>query len=186
MLFRSLNILAVRENLPVEAGVEVTGTAQRPSIRLVSTPDVPDTEKLSWLVLGHAPEQQGSADGGVLFAAARTILGGQDGGVLRQLQRGLGIDEFGVSTGEIGGYGNQPTSRVASSSGFSGSQTVSGQIVSVGKRLSSNALLSYEQSLNTSDSIVKLTAHLSRRFTVVGQAGSDSALDFFWNYSFGK
>ena len=43
-----------------------------------------------------------------------------------------------------------------------------------------------EQSLNTSDSIVKLTAHLSRRFTVVGQAGSDSALDFFWNYSFGK
>mgnify|MGYP000411447256 CR=1 FL=1 len=30
---------------------------------------------------------------GVLLAAARTILGGQDGGVLRQLQRGLGIDE---------------------------------------------------------------------------------------------
>ena len=181
-----LNILAVRENLPVEAGVEVTGTALRPSIRLVSTPDVPDTEKLSWLVLGHAPEQQGAADGGVLLAAARTILGGQDGGVLRQLQRGLGIDEFGVSTGEIGGYGNQPTSRVASSSGFSGSQTVSGQIVSVGKRLSSNALLSYEQSLNTSDSIVKLTVNLNRRFSVVGRAGSESALDFFWHYRFGK
>ena len=181
-----LNILAVRENLPVEAGVEVTGTAQRPSIRLVSTPEVPDTEKLSWLVLGHAPEQQGAADSGVLLAAARTILGGQDGGVLRQLQRGLGIDEFGVSTGEIGGYGNQPTSRVASSSGFSGNQTVSGQIVSVGKRLSSNALLSYEQSLNTSDSIVKLTVNLGRRFSVVGRAGSESALDFFWHYRFGK
>ncbi len=181
-----LNILAVRENLPVEAGVEVTGTAQRPSIRLVSTPEVPDTEKLSWLVLGHAPEQQGAADSGVLLAAARTILGGQDGGVLRQLQRGLGIDEFGVSTGEIGGYGNQPTSRVASSSGFSGNQTVSGQIVSVGKRLSSNALLSYEQSLNTSDSIVKLTVNLGRRFSLVGRAGSESALDFFWHYRFGK
>lgn len=181
-----LNILAVRENLPVEAGVEVTGTAQRPRIRLVSTPEVPDTEKLSWLVLGHSPEQQGSGDGGVLLAAAQTILGGQDGGVLRQLQRGLGIDEFGVSTGEIGGYGNQPTSRVASSSGFSGSQTVNGQIVTVGKRLSSNALLSYEQSLNTADSIVKLTVNLSRQFSVVGRAGSESALDFFWHYRFGK
>lgn len=181
-----LNILAVRENLPVEAGVEVTGTAQRPRIRLVSTPEVPDTEKLSWLVLGHSPEQQGSGDGGVLLAAAQTILGGQDGGVLRQLQRGLGIDEFGVSTGEIGGYGNQPTSRVASSSGFSGSQTVNGQIVTVGKRLSSNALLSYEQSLSTADSIVKLTVNLSRQFSVVGRAGSESALDFFWHYRFGK
>lgn len=181
-----LNILAVRENLPVEAGVEVTGTAQRPRIRLVSKPEVPDTEKLSWLVLGHSPEQQGSGDGGVLLAAAQTILGGQDGGVLRQLQRGLGIDEFGVSTGEVGGYGNQPTSRVASSSGFSGSQTVNGQIVTVGKRLSSNALLSYEQSLNTADSIVKLTVNLSRQFSVVGRAGSESALDFFWHYRFGK
>ncbi|MFT3849962.1 MAG: translocation/assembly module TamB domain-containing protein [Propionivibrio sp.] len=181
-----LNILAVRENLPVEAGVEVTGTALRPRIRLVSTPDVPDTEKLSWLVLGHAPEQQGGADGGVLLAAARTILGGQDNGLLSRLQQGLGIDEFGVSTGEIGGYGDNMTSRVASSSGFSGNQTVSGQIITVGKRLSSNAMLSYEQSLGTSDSIVKLTVDLSRRFSVVGRAGSESALDFFWHYRFGK
>ena len=181
-----LNILAVRESLPVEAGVEVTGTAQRPRIRIVSTPEVPDTEKLSWLVLGHSPEQQASGDGGVLLAAAQTILGGQDGGVLRQLQRGLGIDEFGVSTGEIGGYGKQPTSRVASSSGFGGSQTVNGQIVTVGKRLSSNALLSYEQSLSTADSIVKLTVNLSRQFSVVGRAGSESALDFFWHYRFGR
>ena len=181
-----LNILAVRENLQVEAGVEVTGTAQRPIIRLVSTPVVPDAEKLSWLVLGHSPEQQSSGDGSILFAAAQTILGGQDGGVLLQLRRGLGIDEFGVSSGQVGGYSNLPTSRVASSKGFGSSQTLNGQIVSVGKRLSANTLLSYEQSLNTSDSIVKLTAHLSRRFTVVGQAGSDSALDFFWNYSFGK
>ena len=181
-----LNILAVRENLQVEAGVEVTGTAQRPIIRLVSTPVVPDAEKLSWLVLGHSPEQQSSGDGSILFAAAQTILGGQDGGVLLQLRRGLGVDEFGVSSGQVGGYSNLPTSRVASSKGFGSSQTLNGQIVSVGKRLSANTLLSYEQSLNTSDSIVKLTAHLSRRFTVVGQAGSDSALDFFWNYSFGK
>jgi translocation and assembly module TamB len=63
---------------------------------------------------------------------------------------------------------------------------VNGQIVSVGKRLSANALLSYEQSLNTTENIVKLTVNLNRQFSVVGRAGSESALDFFWNHSFGR
>lgn len=185
-----LNLLAVRKNLPVEAGVEVTGTALRPLIRLVSTPTVPDAEKLSWLVLGRSPEQGsggGSADSGVLLAAAQTIFGGQDGGVLGQLRRALGIDEFGVSSGQLGGTTSSATSRVATSSGFgSSSQSVNGQILSVGKRLSSNALLSYEQSLNTTESIVKLTVDLNRQFSVVGSAGSESAIDFFWKHSFGR
>ncbi|MBK7423522.1 MAG: translocation/assembly module TamB domain-containing protein [Propionivibrio sp.] len=181
-----LNILAVRRNLAVEAGVEVTGTAQRPLVRLVSTPNVPDTEKLSWLVLGRSPDQQGGRDSALLLAAAQTILGGQDGGALRQLQRGLGIDEIGVSRGQLGGVERLPTSRVAGSSGFGNSQTVNGQIVSVGKRLSANTLLSYEQSLDTMESIVKLTHNLSRRVSLVARAGSDNALDVFWNYSFGR
>lgn len=180
-----LNLLAVRKNLPVEAGVEVGGTAQHPVVRLVSSPNVPDAEKLSWLVLGRSPEQQGG-DGALLLAAAQTIVGGQDGGVLRRLQRALGIDEFGVSTGQVGGYSTLPTSKVASVSGFGASQTVNGQIVTVGKRLSSNAVLSYQQSLNTTESIVKLTVKLGRQFSVVGSAGSDSALDFYWTRSFGK
>lgn len=180
-----LNILAVRRNLAVEAGVEVTGTAQRPLVRLVSTPNVPDSEKLSWLVLGRPPDQQGGRDSALLLAAAQTILGGQDGGALRQLQRGLGIDEFGVSSGQLGGATRLPTSRVAGSSGFGNSQTVNGQIVSVGKRLSANTLLSYEQSLDTMESIVKLTHNLSRHVSLVGRAGSDNALDVFWSFSFG-
>lgn len=181
-----LNILAVRRNLAVEAGVEVTGTAQRPLVRLVSTPNVPDSEKLSWLVLGRPPDQQGGRDSALLLAAAQTILGGQDGGALRQLQRGMGIDEFGVSSGQLGGATRLPTSRVAGSSGFGNSQTVNGQIVSVGKRLSANTVLSYEQSLDTMESIVKLTHNLSRRISLVARAGSDNALDIFWNYSFGR
>ncbi len=182
-----LNLLAVRKNLQVEAGVEVTGTVQRPLIRLVSTPSVPDAEKLSWLVLGRPPDQGSGGDSGVLLAAAQTIFGGQDGGVLGQLRRGLGIDEFGVSTGQLGGTTSSATSRVATSTGFgSSSQSVNGQIVSVGKRLSANARLSYEQSLNTTESIVKLTVDLNRQFSVVGRAGSESAVDFFWKHSFGR
>ncbi|MEO8411222.1 MAG: translocation/assembly module TamB domain-containing protein, partial [Propionivibrio sp.] len=144
-----LNIRAVRRDLPVEAGVEVTGTAQKPVIRLESTPNVPDTEKLSWLVLGRAPDAAGGDDSALLLAAAQTIFGGQGGGFLSELQAGLGIDEFGVRSGQVGASGRQATSQVASTGGFGQSQTVGGQLVSIGKRLSAKALLSYEQSLST-------------------------------------
>jgi translocation and assembly module TamB len=180
-----LNVLAVRKNLPVDVGVEVTGTAQHPVIRLVSTPAMPDTEKLSWLVLGRSPEQQGGGDSGLLFAAAQSMFGGQDEGVVHRLQQGLGIDEFAMGRGELDGSGRLPSSSVASATGFGSSQTMSGQIVSVGKRISSNAMLSYEKALNTTDSVVKLTVNLKQNFSVVGSAGSESALDFFWHHSFG-
>ncbi|MCM8599850.1 MAG: translocation/assembly module TamB domain-containing protein [Candidatus Accumulibacter sp.] len=181
-----LNVRAIRPNLPVEAGVEVTGTAKRPIVRLVSDPEVPDAEKLSWLVLGHAPDQQRGHDSGVLLAAAQTILGGQDGGPLKAIQRSLGIDDFGVSSGTLGGSGQWQSSRIASATGFGPSDTTTGQIVSVGKRLSSNMLLSYEQSLTAAGSIVKLTVNLSRNFSLVGWAGSETGMDLLWNYRFGR
>ncbi|HEX6827611.1 MAG TPA: translocation/assembly module TamB domain-containing protein, partial [Burkholderiales bacterium] len=49
----ALDILALRKNQRVEAGVAITGTALSPRTRLVSFPPVPDSEKLSWLVLGQ-------------------------------------------------------------------------------------------------------------------------------------
>ena len=48
-----LDIVALRKNLAVEAGVAVSGTVKVPIIQLTSNPPVPDNEKLSWLVLGH-------------------------------------------------------------------------------------------------------------------------------------
>ena len=56
----------------------------------------------------------------------------------------------------------------------------------VGKRLSSNMLLSYEQSLTAAGSIVKLTVNLSRNFSLVGWAGSETGMDLLWNYRFGR
>ena len=48
----ALDIRAMRRGTEVAAGVMITGTALAPRIRLISEPQVPDTEKLSWLVLG--------------------------------------------------------------------------------------------------------------------------------------
>jgi translocation and assembly module TamB len=198
-----LNIRAVRKNLEVEAGVEVNGTVQRPEITLVSSPDVPDAEKLSWMILGTgstgANESSGSGSEGLsdqdkrlLMTAASSLLSqnsnNSSGGVLRQIQNTLGIDEFTIDNGNLSGRPvRNGSSRVASARGFSSDgQSASSQIISVGKRLTSNLLLSYEQALGGTESIVKLTLSLGRRFSIVGRAGTDNALDLFYGFSFGR
>jgi len=156
-----LNILAVRKGLDVEAGVEVTGTVRHPFVRLVSTPNVPDAEKLSWIVLGRVPDTSG-VDSALLLAAAGSILGGQSSG---QLGKSLGIDE--ISMSQQTGANSQPI-----------------QKVTVGKQLSARARISYEQSLNELGSVAIFSYTLTPRITVVTRTGSEDAVDLFYTFRF--
>lgn len=156
-----LNILAVRTGLAVVAGVEVTGTVRHPTVRLVSTPNVPDAEKLSWIVLGRVPDTSG-VDSALLVAAAGSILGGQSGG---QLGKSLGIDEISLS---------QQT----------GVDSQSIQKVTIGKQLSARARLSYEQSLNEVGSTAIFTYTLTPRISIVTRTGTEDALDVFYSFRF--
>ena len=114
------------------------------------------------------------------------IVGGQ-GKAMGDLQRTLGIDEFGLSSGTLGSQtGNIPTRRVASSGSSEYNESSSSQIVSVGKRLSDKAVLSYEQSMSTTESIVKLTVTLRDRLYLIARTGSENALDIFYRFRFGK
>ena len=182
-----LDVRAVRKGLSVEAGVQIGGTAQKPVIKLVSDPELPDAEKLAWLVLGHGAEQMGAGDASLLFSAAGGLLGNNSVNVVQQLKQALGFDEFGVRQGAIGDTGGrQPGSRIAGSNFSETSSNTGQQILSVGKRLSSNALLSYEQTLGKAEGIVKLTVNLTRQIAIIGRAGSDNALDIFYTLSFGR
>jgi translocation and assembly module TamB len=156
-------------------------------VKLVSDPELPDAEKLAWLVLGHGPETMSGGDAAVLLSAAGGLLGNDSGGVVQQVKKTFGIDEIGVRQGNIGDTGSrQLSSRVAGSGGIDTSEATGNQILSVGKRLSSNALLSYEQTLGRAEGIVKLTVNLTRQIAVVGRAGSDNALDIYYTLTFGR
>ena len=182
-----LDVRAVRKGLSVEPGVQISGSAQRPVIRLISDPELPDAEKLAWLVLGHGPEQMGAGDATLLFSAAGGLLGNDSGNVVQQLKKTFGFDEFGLRQGNIGDTGGrQPTSRVAGGNSIDTAGTTGQQILSVGKRLTSNALVSYEQTLGRAEGIVKLTVNLTRQIAVIGRAGSDNALDIFYTLTFGR
>lgn len=182
-----LDVRAMRKGLAVEPGVQISGTAQKPSVKLVSDPELPDAEKLAWLVLGHGPEQMGAGDATLLFSAAGGLLGNDSGKLVQQLKNTFGFDEFGLRQGNIGDSGGrQPSSRVAGGSSVDTAGSTGQQILSVGKRLSSNALLSYEQTLGRAESIVKLTVNLTRQVAIIGRAGSDNALDVFYTLTFGR
>ncbi len=58
----ALDVVALRKNIAVEAGVELTGTVKVPRVRLVSNPPVPDGEKLSWLLTGQGLDRANRAD----------------------------------------------------------------------------------------------------------------------------
>ena len=188
----SLNVVALRKGLSVEAGVGIGGTARRPVVRLVSEPNVPDPEKLGWIVLGRPPDQGSGGEMALLLPAAQALLGGTGGGLPATLARNLGFDEFSF------GASNDPRSRVQTSSVATGSvtgttssaaaqaagTTVPGQVISIGKRLSTRALLSFEQGIAGTTSIVKLTYQLTRGISVIGRAGSENAVDMQFSVSF--
>ncbi|MBZ0104145.1 MAG: translocation/assembly module TamB domain-containing protein [Sulfuricella denitrificans] len=159
-----LNVLALRKSLPVEAGVTVTGTVRRPIVRLVSTPNVTDPEKLSWIVLGRAPEA-GGTDSTLLLSAAGSILGGQSGSITGQLAQALGLDELSLNQAQNG-------------------DPLAGQIVTVGKRLSARAFLSYEQGLTAVAGTTKLTYTLTPSISIVTRAGYDNAIDVLYTFHF--
>jgi len=189
-----LNIRAVRKGLAVEAGVEVAGTVRHPKIKLVSSPNVPDTEKLSWIVLGRLPDASG-LDTSLLVTAASSIMGGQSGfGVTDRIRDFLGFDELtfrqGSPTGGTGSSGSQTTKSGLQSSAFTNpyalaGSTLGGQIGTIGKRISSRAYLSYERGITAATAgITKLTYSVTPSITVVTQAGEDSALDLFYTFRF--
>jgi len=157
-----LDLLAVRKGLAVVPGVQVRGTAQAPRATLVSTPDVPDTEKLSWLVLGRA-SYEGRNELALLSAVAQGLLG-RDGGPSLQapVATRLGIDEFSVGGANDGTTG----------------------LLTLGKRLSSRLFVSYEQGLGTISNVLRIRYDLSQRWAVEVRAGTETAVDVLYTFRF--
>lgn len=172
----SLDILAVRKppagdqlsETNVQAGVQVRGTALSPTAKLVSTPNVSDSDKLSWLVLGHGMEATTGNEADVLSAAAGALLGGKGGtgGITSKLANSLGVDELGVRQGAGQASGLENT------------------VVTVGKRISSRLYLSFEQGAATASSIVRVRYKINPRITLQLQTGTNTALDILYSWSF--
>jgi translocation and assembly module TamB len=162
----TLNILAIRPNLTQRVGVEITGTALLPRVRLYAQPDLPEAEKLAWLVLGRS-SAAGGAEAALLQQAALALLGSKSGSMTGGLASSLGLDELSI--------------RAPSSSGSaSSSATAAGGAITLGKRFSRNFYAAYERSLSGAVGTLFMFYELSRRFTVRAQAGEQTAIDLIF------
>lgn len=153
-----LDILAMRRNLSVEAGVIVKGSARNPRVQLYSEPTVPDTEKLSWLLLGHGTENMEKTDSTLLLQGVRALLADDDGGpgTGERILDAIGVEEVDLTT--VKSTDGKPT-----------------QVVSVSKRIGLNMRLSLEKSVNGLNDAVKLAYQLSQRWSLITRWGTDQS-----------
>ncbi|HEX2012700.1 MAG TPA: translocation/assembly module TamB domain-containing protein, partial [Roseateles sp.] len=156
-----LDVLAVRPNTDVRVGVTVTGTALNPRIKLYSEPDMADTDKLSWLLMGRGPDGLGRADTALLQRAALALLSGEGESPSGKLIKNLGLDELSVSQDD---------------------SDARGTVVRLGKQLSRRWYVGYERTLGATTGSWQLIYRIVQRFTLRAQAGEENAVDLIWQW----
>ncbi len=159
-----LNIEATRPNIDIRVGVQVTGTAQNPRIRLFSEPEVSEVDKLSWLALGRASDGLGGADTALLQTAAVALLAGEGDSITDQFTKAIGLDELTLKQ-------NQGEVRET--------------VISLGKQLSRRWYVGYERGLNATAGSFQLIYRIARSFTLRAQSGFENSLDVIWTWRWG-
>jgi translocation and assembly module TamB len=146
---------------------------------------MPEQEILSWLVLGRAAsDSEGGQDRVALATAAASILAGGGEGYGSQFARRFGIDEFSLRTGEMSSAGSLlPRTSVAGSVRGS-SSTATEEIVTVGKRLSDNVTISFEQATTGAESLVQIVYRLTKQVSVMARAGTENAINLVYTFTF--
>lgn len=162
-----LDIQAIRSDLrEVEVGVAITGTAQNPRVRLISTPEMSELDKLSWLTLGRSSAGLASDQTAILQRAALALLAGQRGSAGGEgIAKRLGLDQISVASGASGG--------------------LSDAVVSLGKQVSERFYVGYTQSLDATGGGFELIYKIARRFTLRVQTGEATAIDLIWTWLWG-
>lgn len=155
----SLDIVALRKNLAVEAGVEISGTARSPLVRLSSNPPVPDSEKLAWLLTG-GPSGSGSARESAALQAATAALLGKGGKPFTQsIAQNVGLDDISVAQRDT-----------------VSTDSLGGQVVTLGKRITDRLYVAYEQGLTIATNALRIEYVLSRFLSLSAYAGTSSGI----------
>ncbi|MGD9954163.1 MAG: translocation/assembly module TamB domain-containing protein, partial [Burkholderiales bacterium] len=173
-----LNVLALRKGLPVEAGVEVLGTVARPKVRLFSAPEVPEPEKLAWLVLGRGQGEVSAGDASILVGAANALLG-SDLPASSKILAGFGLDDVRMGRDASGALGTLPQSTVAGRTG----ETSTTEVVTVGKRLTDEIYVSYQQGLADAEGSLRVAWQLTRSLQLILRAGYLPGVDAVYRFS---
>lgn len=158
-----LDIEAVRKPAPdLVVGVRARGRLRTPEFTVFSEPVMPQSQQLSWLVLGR-PLEGGATDSERSAMQAAALMLGLGGGeaIGKRVGESLGLDEVTVGT--------DPGEGVTQAS------------LLVGKYLTPELFVSYGIGLFEPVSTLRLRYALSSRWKLVGQAAATgSSADLFY------
>lgn len=171
-----ISIEALRTDVAVQAGVRVAGTAHRPRIDLVSYPDVSESEKLTWLLLGHGPDDAGG-DMALLFSVGSSFL--TDG---EPFYKRFGIDEFSMRSGELGSTGSVLPVESVVSGLASGTNDIEQRFVIASKAVSKELTLSIEQALSDTGTVGRASYRLMRGLRAEITAGTVTGLALVYRW----
>ncbi|HYJ41910.1 MAG TPA: translocation/assembly module TamB domain-containing protein [Steroidobacteraceae bacterium] len=142
----------VDENL--STGVRIAGTAKRPIITVVSSPEVGEADALSYLVTGRSLSEVGSASGSsqdALNSARQSLSGAGAGLVAKRIGARLGLDEAGVEENDL----------------------IGGSALTIGEYLSPRLYLSYGVGLFEPGEVIALRYKLTEDVGVRIQRGTE-------------
>ena len=160
-----LDVLALRPNIDMRVGLAITGNLLTPRVRLFSEPEMSDSEKMSWLLLGRASDGLGRNDTALIQRAALALLAGEGEAPTETLLKNLGIDD--LSLRQADGDARET-------------------VITLGKQLSRRWYLGYERGVNATTGTWQLIYRIAQRFTLRAQSGLENSLDAIWVWRVGE
>lgn len=154
-----LSIRAARETDNVRVGVDVGGTLSDPTLTMFSSPSMPQSEIVAYLLTGKpmadldsASGEKASAAGDALALAGGSLLTGEIGSR-------VGLDELALS---------------------SDADTGNEELV-LGKHLSPDLYVSYGIGLYEAINTLRIRYQINQRLSLRSESGVTKSLDIFWS-----
>jgi translocation and assembly module TamB len=151
-----LDVRAAREIDDVTAGMRITGTMKKPDLKLFSTPSMPETDILSYIITGRP----GGESSGKTAGALAMLQASGASNVAAELARQLGLEELRVDTGSS----LEEASLVA------------------GTYLSPRLYVQYVNELATSETKIRMRYDLTDRWQLEAETGRTQSGDFFYTF----
>jgi autotransporter translocation and assembly factor TamB len=161
-----LDVIVTRGVSGYAVSIHIVGRAQSPQLRLSSTPDLPQADIVTLLVVGKTTDRLTDAERSGLSGRAQEIVGNVTTSELEQLlAKPLGLDTLDIQTGDR--LGNEK--------------------VSVGRYITQDIFLSYErQHGEETSNKVGIEYSINRHLKVRGSSSNtgNSAIDVLWRIDY--
>jgi len=165
-----LDVTATQKVSEYLVSIHVTGRAQQPTLALSSTPELPQADIVSLLVLGKTTDRLTKSERNSLGDTAQQLAGGVIAGELEKtLGKALGLDTIEVSPGARLGSGSFKVGRYVTQDLF----------LSLGREAG-------QDSGTSGGTSVGLEYSLNRRLKVRGSSSDqgETAVDFLWRLDY--